>query len=37
MFDIVASFAMGTAIILFTVAILWIILSDYVQFKKEMK
>jgi hypothetical protein len=37
MFDIVASIAIGTAITLFTIALVWIIISDYIQFRKEMR
>jgi len=37
MFDLVASIVMGTAIVIFTIAVVFIVVTDYIDFRKEMK
>lgn len=35
MFDIIVTVIFATSIVLFTLAMLWIVLSDYIELRKE--
>ena len=37
MFDLVASIVMGTSLIIFAGAILYFVISDYIELKKETR